>query len=107
MMGKGRLADSLAEAGHNVTVLALKSTIEPTAFKFTNQKIVSIGKTVEESKAAMIEVKKQLSKSAFEGFSLFATSSMMPMFSKYLRASCESALKENQKEIADLKAEKF
>ncbi|KAE9555164.1 hypothetical protein FO519_001659 [Halicephalobus sp. NKZ332] len=107
MIASGRLADTLAEGGHNVTVLVLEHSLSSTDFKFTNQPIITIGRVNKTNTETFDNRKKISADYAFRGTSIMNTLHATTRWSESLITSCETALVENQQEIQMLKEEKF
>ncbi|KAE9552641.1 hypothetical protein FO519_004154 [Halicephalobus sp. NKZ332] len=107
MIASGRLADTLAGGGHNVTVLVLEHSLSATEFKFTSQPMIIIGR-VNKTNTELFDNRKKISvDTAFKGTSIMNTFQATTRWSESLITSCETALLENQRELNMLKKEKF
>uniref|UniRef100_A0AC35ET46 Glucuronosyltransferase n=1 Tax=Panagrolaimus sp. PS1159 TaxID=55785 RepID=A0AC35ET46_9BILA len=108
MMSNGRIADALAEAGHDVTFLSVEAFISTSDFPTTKlAKVVTIGRIPDDRKAIWQKVKGSATEGAFQEKGLFDTYKQFPQFVGALSSFVELALKENQETLEKLKSEKF
>uniref|UniRef100_A0A914Z5C8 glucuronosyltransferase n=1 Tax=Panagrolaimus superbus TaxID=310955 RepID=A0A914Z5C8_9BILA len=108
MISNGRIADSLAQAGHNVTLLNVETIIPMNAFQTTKYaKIVTLGsisnKTMEFGKHA----RKDMDASLFAESGLFDSYTSLSGIIDVLKIMMKVPFMEGKETIENLKAEKF
>uniref|UniRef100_A0AC34G9R6 Glucuronosyltransferase n=1 Tax=Panagrolaimus sp. ES5 TaxID=591445 RepID=A0AC34G9R6_9BILA len=108
MISNGRIADTLAEAGHDVTFLSVEGMIPTADFPTTKlAKVVILGRIPEEWLTKMKKYRSAAMNSAFEKPGIFDTSfDFIPLING-VSSLMELALVESEETIEKLKTEKF
>uniref|UniRef100_A0AC35F1P5 Glucuronosyltransferase n=1 Tax=Panagrolaimus sp. PS1159 TaxID=55785 RepID=A0AC35F1P5_9BILA len=108
MLSNGRIADALADAGHNVTFLNIEHSISIKDFPTTKKaKILTMGRIPEERKALMKKEKTAALHNLFQPPKFFNSYTFFTSFVDINEEVFELALTEDKNIVEQLKAEKF
>uniref|UniRef100_A0AC34G946 Glucuronosyltransferase n=1 Tax=Panagrolaimus sp. ES5 TaxID=591445 RepID=A0AC34G946_9BILA len=108
MISNGRIADSLAQAGHDVTLLNVETIIPMNAFQTTKYaKIVTLGSISNKSLEFGKNARKGLDTSLYSESGLFDSYTSLSGIIELLKIMMKIPFQEGKETIEKLKAEKF